>query len=396
MIKVLITDDNIKRTNLIVSTLKNTNLSNLVQITTCSSADRARIEMLDHIDILILDILLPKKDAGTPHSSNSIKLLKDICDPTKNYIRPKIIIGLTADISSLASYQDEFIQYATTVLNGSAESNVWLATLFKTIESYVASDRKTHALHKDSLLITVHGIRTYGKWQEDLKRAIDSYSKTFESIDIKYGFFDLVSFIIPNLRERKAKKISFRLKNILEQHQDKDIHIICHSFGSLIVSKAIQDYTGRKLRTIILCGSPLSHNQNIDHLVSNSHLTVNECGTRDYILVLARTLLLGLGDAGRIGFTREHSSVFINRYFIGGHSLYFDNSDTPFWTQHWIPILTLSSAPERVDERKNYIGEDLVDITIKILTLLKPITYIAIALFLLWGFTYSPQELASY
>ncbi|AZZ46495.1 hypothetical protein C1896_17185 [Pseudomonadaceae bacterium SI-3] len=384
MIKILITDDSPKRPKAIIDAVSKTEFCNLVQITTCVSADKARIELLDTIDILVLDILLPKKDNGTPHSSHSINLLKDICDPTKRYIRPKTIIGLTADISGLTSYQDEFIKYATSVLSGSADSSSWLTTLLTTIESYVDGERKAQSRLKDSLLITVHGIRTYGKWQDDLKSAVNSYSRSFDYIDLKYGFFDLISFTIPSLRERKARRISSRLKDIIESNQNKEIHIICHSFGSIILSKAMHKYSGKRIKNIILCGSPIPHSKNIDHIVAKAELTINECGTRDIILVLARTFLLGLGDAGRVGFTREHSSSFINRYFVGGHSLYFENMINPFWIKHWIPILTVNSAPEKIDQRENYFGEDLAELIISSFTIFKPLLYISLSTIIIW------------
>src|SRR5690606_4395406 len=109
--------------------------SDQVIVTACDSADAAREELSTFFDILILDILLPKKSNGTASAVNSRKLLSDVYDPKKPYLRPGLTVGLTADIEFLQNHQNEFLKNATVVLNGSTTNVDWLDTLLDQVKS---------------------------------------------------------------------------------------------------------------------------------------------------------------------------------------------------------------------------------------------------------------------
>lgn len=384
MLKILVIDDSSERTELISKTVMSSEDSKHIKLTTCDTADKGRALLTEEFDLLILDILLPKKNNSTPQALHSVNLLSDINNPRKPYIRPNLIIGLTADIAELKTYKDAFLEHASVVLDGSLNSQDWLDTLKSQITTLVATQQKKSQVHAEKILISVHGIRTYGQWQENLSKEIKRYSKSFESFEVKYGFFDILSFSIPPLRNRKIRKISQRISYILAKNPNKEIFLVAHSFGTLIVSESMKSVPKESIAAVFLCGSPLCHDQDIDHIVSASKHTVNECGTLDLILVLARIFLLGLGDAGRVGFSRENSKKFMNRYFSGGHSLYF--SQTPdnsyFYEKFWLPTLTANAELEHYDSRVNFLGEDFIDLTIKSLTILKPIIIFSPVIFL--------------
>lgn len=382
MLNILIVDDSHPRVELIKNAIGSSEYAKHLKVVVCDTADSAREELGRDFDLLILDILLPKKLNSTPQAVHSTNLLLDISNPNKDYIRPGLIIGLTADVSELTAYQEAFLQHASVVLDGSLKSIDWIEKLLYQIGVLITTKQRKGQKTSNKVLISVHGIRTYGQWQSSLNKEVSKYVKSFSFFEIKYGFFDLLSFIVPALRKRKIRNTSERLSKILFEHSNKDIHIVAHSFGTLIVAQAIKDQSNIKLKSVIFCGSPLSHNFNIDHIVESAEKTINDCGTRDGILVLARTLLLGLGDAGRIGFARENSSNFINRFFQGGHSLYFSKkiNGLSFHEKFWLPILISDASPESHDARTNYLGEDLFDISIKALTIIKPIVYASLLL----------------
>lgn len=388
MLKILVVDDSSERVELISKTIMSTADSKHIKLTVCDTADKGRTFLTEEFDLLILDILLPKKNNSTPQALHSINLLADINNPKKPYIRPNLIIGLTADIAELKTYKDAFLEHASVVLDGSLNSQDWLDTLKGQITTLVATQQKKYQAHAEKILISVHGIRTYGQWQENLSKEIKRYSRSFESFEIKYGFFDILSFSIPPLRNRKINKMSQRIAYILAQNPNKEIFFVAHSFGTLIVSEALKLVPKESIEAVFLCGSPLCHDEQIDHIVSASKLTVNECGTIDIILILARIFLLGLGDAGRVGFTRENSKKFMNRYFTGGHSLYFTQvpDNLYFYEEFWLPTLTANAEVEHHDSRVNFLGEDLIDLIIKFLTILKPIIYLLPIIFAAYYF----------
>ncbi len=53
-----------------------------------------------------------------------------------------------------------------------------------------------------------------------------------------------------------------------------------------------------------------------------------------------------------------------------------------FYERYWLPRIALGKEVRRMDLRKEYFGEDFVDIMIKILTKLKPIFYCVALLYL--------------
>lgn len=50
------------------------------------------------------------------------------------------------------------------------------------------------------LIITVHGIRTFGHWQERLEQMIKRRDPTVEVFNYKYGYFSVAAFVVPFLR----------------------------------------------------------------------------------------------------------------------------------------------------------------------------------------------------
>lgn len=380
--KIMIVDDSVPRVELIKNALSTSGYEKFLEVAYCDSADQGREGLTDLFDLLILDILIPKKNGGVAQALHSVNLLADICNPKKHYIRPRLIIGLTADLAELNVYQQQFSQYASIVLEGSLKKIDWLDSLLEQVGSLVGTERKITQQQRDMALISVHGIRTYGKWQERLSHEVSQYSRRFDFIEVKYGFLDLFSFSVPFLRKKVVEKVAARLIHNLHDHEDKSIYIVAHSFGTLIVADALRRYTPSRLfGGIVFCGSPLQHDADIDHVVRSSTITLNECGIHDFVLILARLLFLGLGDAGRIGFSRENSKLFINRYFRGGHGLYFGKikNTSTFYDRFWLKLIALGEAPERVDNRRNYAGQDFIDLSIKVVTFLKPLMYLAVA-----------------
>lgn len=384
MLKILVVDDSEKRVELLQHAFSNSLLGNHIRVTYTDTADKSRIELLEPFDLLILDVVIPKKVGGTPQALHSSRLVDDLCSDGNDYIRPKMVIGLTADISELGAYRENFYKIASVVLPATLHTQDWLTDILEQVSILVRANQKIGKLRRDKLLLTIHGIRTHGKWQSDLNGEIRKYSRSFVPAEVKYGFFDLISFSIPWLRQRQARQAAVQVKQILLDNADKEISIVAHSFGSLVLSEALKNTTlTSPVKHIILCGSPLPHNFDLQHLIANSEVTVNECGTQDFVLVAAKSFLLGLGDAGRIGFRRSNAQGFINRYFKGGHSLYFEScSDTQsFAEKYWLPIILSESMPSQVDQRINFIGEDFLDLLVKLLGVIKPFWYFGV---LIW------------
>lgn len=378
MLKILIVDDSLDRVEIIKEYIERYEFKNLINVTYCETADKCRNALFEAYDLMVLDVVLPKKLLGVPQALHSFDLLKDIYSEKKKYIRPNMIIGLSADVTELGKYREFFFSNASIVLDGSLSNHDWIDSILIQVSAMLRTKQASMKVNSDKLLISIHGIRTYGQWQHELVKDLKKYSNTFDFIEMKYGFFDIFSFFVPFVRNSKANLIASRLKKIIEENPDKEVSIIAHSFGTIIVYQALLGYIPKnKIKKTILCGSPLPSKCNLSHIINSSELTINEAGTGDLVLVSAKLFIMGLGDAGRRGFEQDNTINFINRYHVGGHSLYFkkDGADYSFAEKKWLPLLISEGSPEHIDSRKNYLFEDCVELFLNLIERFKPWVY---------------------
>ncbi|TOH65094.1 response regulator, partial [Vibrio parahaemolyticus] len=110
-----------------------------------------------------------------------------------------------------------------------------------------------------------------------------------------------------------------------------------HSFGTYIAAKAIESYTGKtQIDLTIFAGSVLKTDHDLDSIFNRTNMFINECGARDKILMICNMLVLGLGDAGRSGFSSHQHNSFINRYYNGGHDVYLAKEKM---LENWVPSI---------------------------------------------------------
>lgn len=203
------------------------------------------------------------------------------------------------------------------------------------------------------LIITVHGISTFGKWQERLEALIISEDPNIRVQNYKYGNLSVVAFLVPFLRWLVTRR--FRrdvLATIAKQNWDR-IDIVAHSFGTHLVGWGLFGMIPAhrpRIHTIILAGSVLKSRFRWGELVGTSVVRlVNDCGCEDNVLLLNQVFVLLTGMAGRVGFHGLTGDNFRNRYFVFGHSGYFESavvSDDTFMKGKWLPLLTTDGRIE--------------------------------------------------
>ncbi len=211
------------------------------------------------------------------------------------------------------------------------------------------------------LAISVHGIRTFGNWQERLERllAANSVDRQLTIINYKYGYFSTVAFIVPFLRWLVVRRFRRFLLEIARREQWDRIDLVGHSFGTHIIAWALYglDETVRpSINTVVFAGSVLKSNFPWQVLLERSvKRLVNDCGVRDEVLVLNQLVVLFTGMAGRLGFNGGTGRTLRNRFFNYGHSGYFLTSGRPdesFMQRYWLPLLLTDADPELMDVRK--------------------------------------------
>ncbi|MDB5351339.1 MAG: hypothetical protein JWN86_2586 [Planctomycetota bacterium] len=204
------------------------------------------------------------------------------------------------------------------------------------------------------VVITVHGIRTYGDWQADLKGLLEAAEPGVIVLNYQYGYFSSLAFLVPPLRWLVARRFrKFFAQAVEAAPEGARIDLVAHSFGTYLAASAIPHIPrGRKVHTVIFAGSVLrpSFPWYRYHQAGYLGRVVNECGWDDAILLLCQSAALMMGMAGRVGFQGMVGGQFMNRYYRCGHGGYFDRDDR-LMRENWLPLLTGDGPIPPIDHR---------------------------------------------
>lgn len=213
----------------------------------------------------------------------------------------------------------------------------------------------------EHLVITLHGIRTFGRWQERLGQLLHRRDPSIVTYHYKYGYFPLLKFLTPPLRWLAVRHFRRWLLQTLADHPNaRRVDLVAHSFGTYIASWAVHGLPPEKrprLHTIILAGSTLPNDFPWGELLHEGTVrrVVNECGLKDWVLVANRLLVPFTGMAGWTGFVGGLSEHFQNRYYPFGHSGYYERRRDPSYVQfmqrRWLPLLIGEGPVPPVDCR---------------------------------------------
>jgi hypothetical protein len=193
----------------------------------------------------------------------------------------------------------------------------------------------TQILRADSVVISVHGIRTRGDWQKMLTSELNAAGFKHEPLD--YGFFRAVQLLIPS---RRARQVTWFLNEYtrVSQPPERKVSVIAHSFGTYIVVGALEQYVEVKLDSIILCGSIVRRDFAWSRLIpSRVRCVLNDYGRLDSWVKFAEWFILDAGPSGAKGFIDDASGQVQQRFRPRfRHSSYFYRLN---YRDTWIPFL---------------------------------------------------------
>lgn len=331
------------------------------------TAEAADILGRYHFDVLILDVVLPlDKISKKASSKNGLDLLNKIIQ-TDELRKPTKIIGITAHIEDLGRFKKSFERDCLIVIEANRKTIGWKAKIANFI-GYDELSRKQRIIQANSInVITIHGIRTFGKWQLRLEKLVQDNLCVVPFHSYKYGHSSIFSILSTKRHAQEIEDLSVCLRNIFSLDSKNRFIIFSHSFGSYLVVEALRNLASSgmvlPIKTVVLSGSVLSHKADLSFLAKNDVTLVNDCGERDYALWFSEAFAPKLGMAGKIGFYGVENRGLINRFFKGGHSSYFDGDD--FMKNHWIPLLDSSEMPVKIDSREgSAIENDLMEVII--------------------------------
>lgn len=364
MPKFLVVDDDVNRRKYIVKMLTSNLSINEDNIDEVDNKHQARFQLKQQYYVTVfLDMALPDyKDSDKVNAAAGYDILKEI--ERGRLKKPTKIIGFTALEDNVPKYELEFKKLGFDLYLSKPGDFSWLHNLKEQILYTIGSVRDVSYTEKKLAILTVHGINTFGDWQEKLAKYHDqSVGEDLSNLPFKHPGIDPLTFIIPSKRNKIIKDFVQDLIFWLERNKAKDIVCFSHSFGTYILVKALEQIPEdliKPISMVVLSGSVLKENYDFRKLLDSSNITiVNEVSKDDIPLLFSKSVVLGTGMAGRIGFNRFAGERLIQRFFNGGHSWYFNDENT-FIEDYWIPILEGKEKPSPVNICSQYCWKDIL------------------------------------
>lgn len=193
-------------------------------------------------------------------------------------------------------------------------------------------------------VIVIHGMNSRAKWQEEFSWEIaNRLSYSAPVLIYKYGWATIDVFA-RFLHRQLARRLGERIRIAIDQARKSGLpmqpDIIAHSFGTLLLSRVLEDPQFADLRfgRIITAASIIRPDFDWDRLIDEARVeaVLNHVGARDAAVPCAQYAIPGAGPAGVVGYgtTRVlnvrsegygHSGFFIPdnlRVLIASHGLW--------------------------------------------------------------------------
>ncbi len=193
---------------------------------------------------------------------------------------------------------------------------------------------------QSKVLVTIHGIKSHAAWNAEVTRLASAAG--WIVCPFVYGYTGVIDYF--SARGRNKVLAGFRdfIFDVKREHGE-NISLICHSFGTYIVSKYLSgwDASPVKFKLIVLTGS-IVHPDEFDVLGENSLGVINEISPRDSVVKLAaataRFVDPLIGCSGTTGFGTNSPKL------IQGECQIFDHNNVirrDVVLQRWLPQLEL-------------------------------------------------------
>ena len=204
---------------------------------------------------------------------------------------------------------------------------------------------EAESIEIEHVVLLVHGIRDFGtKWMRSVSAALeDEHTRV---IGTSFGYFDVFRFLsIFDFSNRPVKVIKKRIedahRNFTKGNRAPDISIICHSFGTYVVTKLLKDNPNMRIKNLILCGSVVDEqfewaaiaNQIGLSDVDKSQFIINDCAEDDFWPALGKAAGWRYGKGGVDGFRNAYVK---DRFHSGNHNVFLEKE----WAKkYWKPII---------------------------------------------------------
>lgn len=366
MAKILIVDDDKIRSSRIKKCLIDEFGLQECQIDNSYSINCARSNLKKiTYTIAFIDMGLPQfNDHLDVDEWGGIKILKDISN--KRLEAPEKIIGYTALKDNLQEKEQKFLNIGFSLSYAKSGDISWLNSKSETINYSLQRSSSSTKFEKDYAILTVHGIRTFGSWQNYLFEQVKEVhsEKNVEHLEFKFTGIDFFTFMIPPLRKKIINRLKSDLASWLSLNRAREIHCFSHSFGTYITVMALEQLKSESgvdsIKSVVLCGSVLDQDYDFSRLnhLKNANI-VNDCAVVDIPLLFSEAFVIGTGMAGLAGVRGLSNNRVKNRFFRGGHSMFFNRS-RGFIQHYWLPLFNNDVIESNHEIKVNCFQETLI------------------------------------
>lgn len=193
---------------------------------------------------------------------------------------------------------------------------------------------------KLAIVVSVHGIRTRGLWQRKLVPILNRAG--YHAAPLDYGRFGVLRLLVPALRRRKIDWFRDQWGNSTEGYPAR--HIIAHSFGTYIVSRAFEIYPELRCDRLILCGSIVRCDYSWELLQARGQVqrVLNDFGKLDVWSRFVEWVVEDAGPSGAVGFKSDSPALVQREHPEFRHSDYFYKEN---FEQNWLRFLGAEDPP---------------------------------------------------
>ena len=216
----------------------------------------------------------------------------------------------------------------------------------------VATQPGRSSMPAKHLLLSLHGIETRGAWQKELQASCDQAEAGLQHRPLDFDLFRALSLLVPAMRARKVEWFLREYTRIVKEEQlgEQAPSIIAHSFGSYIVTRAMERYPEIRFERVILCGSIVRRDYPWRQCFERGQVkrVLNDYGRRDIWVRVAETVIEDAGESGYRGFDDTTDPRLIQRrHEDWRHSDYFYTLN---YDRNWIPFLAGAHDPDPGDQ----------------------------------------------
>lgn len=186
------------------------------------------------------------------------------------------------------------------------------------------------------VVLTLHGIRTRGKWQKDLGDQLSAAGFITETLD--YGHFSVIGLVLPWSRRRKVEWLRKQYERIRARHKATP-SVVAHSLGTYLLAQAMEKWPDDIVfDQIVLCGAIVRTDFPWSKAHDSGHFRrcLNDYGRADIWCSIAQWFIRDAGPSGRQGFHDSAGGALLQHERNFRHSDYFYDLN---YQHRWIPFL---------------------------------------------------------